>query len=179
MIYYTYFDTPLQTLLLTSDGNSLTGLYMASQKYRPQVGADWSCRDEAAPFPQVKAQLAAYFAGTLDAFDLPLDPTGTAFQKQVWQELARIPYGQTLTYGELARRIGNPGASRAVGLANARNPISVVVPCHRVIGATGKLTGYSGGTDRKDALLVFEASVLANGPRPFAAPETLILPAAD
>jgi methylated-DNA-[protein]-cysteine S-methyltransferase len=173
MIYYTYVDTPLQPLLLTSNGRALTGLYMATQKYGPQIGADWTCRDNAQPFEEARQQIAAYFAGTRQMFDLPLDPMGTDFQKQVWEELTRIPYGQTISYGELARRIGNPGASRAVGLANARNPISVLVPCHRVIGASGKLTGYSGGTERKNALLTYEASVLAHGPQPFAPLETV------
>ena len=173
MIYYTYVDTPLQPLLLTSDGSALTGVYMALQKYGPQIGASWIGREDICPFEEARQQIADYFAGKRLTFDLPFNAAGTAFQKRVWEELTRIPYGQTISYGELARRIGNPGASRAVGLANAHNPLSILVPCHRVIGASGKLTGYSGGTDRKNALLAFETSVLAKGPQSFAPLETL------
>ena len=101
-------------------------------------------------------QLKAYFAGELENFDLPLSPQGTPFQQRVWGELQKIPYGDTISYGELARRIGNPKASRAVGLANGSNPISIVIPCHRVIGANGKLTGYGGGLPIKEKLLALE-----------------------
>jgi len=119
---------------------------------------------------EAKRQLTAYFEGNLSDFDLPLSMQGTPFQQRVWDELTRIPYGTTISYGELARRIGNANASRAVGLANGRNPISIIVPCHRVIGANGTLTGYGGGLPRKAALLYFEASVLTNGPRHFEMP---------
>ncbi len=174
--YYTYFDSPIQPLLLTSDGSSLTGLYMAEYKHGPDVSengenivypAGWVYRDDAEPFTEAKAQLAAYFDGALTEFNLPLAMRGTEFQKRVWEELVKVPYGTTTSYGELARRIGNPNASRAVGLANGHNPISIIVPCHRVIGSNGKLTGYGGGLPRKDALLTFEASVLMAGAHPF------------
>jgi methylated-DNA-[protein]-cysteine S-methyltransferase len=112
--------------------------------------------DHAPPFAAVKEQLAAYFRGDLQAFDLPLAPAGTPFQRRVWQELARIPYGETISYGELARRVGNPKAARAVGLANGQNPLPIIVPCHRVIGSDGRLTGYGGGLPRKEALLALE-----------------------
>jgi methylated-DNA-[protein]-cysteine S-methyltransferase len=157
MIYYTYIDSPIETLLLTSDGASLTGLYMVERRHGPEeVDPTWTHDDNAAPFPEARQQLAAYFEGRLTEFDLPLLMDGTEFQKRVWEELTRIPYGVTISYGELARRIGNPNGSRAVGLANGRNPISIIVPCHRVIGANGKLVGYGGGLPRKEALLALE-----------------------
>jgi methylated-DNA-[protein]-cysteine S-methyltransferase len=154
-------------MLLTSDGVSLTGLYMVEHKYGPEIAGSWTWRDDATPFDEVKRQLSEYFSGRRTTFDLPLAPQGTQFQGRVWEELQKIPYGTTISYGELARRIGNANASRAVGLANGRNPISIIVPCHRVIGANGKLTGYGGGLPRKEALLAFEAAVMANGPQPF------------
>jgi methylated-DNA-[protein]-cysteine S-methyltransferase len=167
MSYYTYFDSPLQPMLLTSDGVSLTGVYMVEHKYGPEIEDGWVRRDDAIPFDEVKRQLSEYFSGRRTTFDLPLAPQGTLFQGRVWEELQKIPYGTTISYGELARRVGNANASRAVGLANGRNPISIIVPCHRVIGANGKLTGYGGGLPRKQALLAFEAAVLAYGARPF------------
>jgi methylated-DNA-[protein]-cysteine S-methyltransferase len=130
-------------------------------------GKTWVQDDAAEPFPQAKKQLAANFEGTLTDFDLPLSMQGTEFQRRVWDALREIPYGTTTSYGELARRVGNPNGSRAVGLANGHNPISIIVPCHRVIGSNGKLTGYGGGLPRKAALLDFEFSVLINGPAPF------------
>ena len=167
MTYYTYFNSPIEPLLLTSDGESLTGLYMSAHRQGPESGADWQRNDDTAPFAATKAQLSAYFDGTLTNFSLPLIMHGTKFQKQVWEELKKIPYGSTLSYKELARRISNPKGSRAVGLANRRNPISIIVPCHRVIGASGKLTGYGGGLTRKKALLMFESCVLLKKPYPF------------
>ena len=160
MICYTYFDSPLQPLLLTSDSTALTGLFMVAHRHGPEVGADWIQNDEAAPFAEAKRQLAAYFAGQKTLFDLPLAPVGTTFQKRVWDELRRIPHGQTVSYGELARRIGSPNACRAVGLANGRNPLSIIVPCHRVVGANGKMVGYAGGMARKEALLALERGTL-------------------
>ena len=154
--YYAYFDSPIQSLLLTSDGASLTGLFMVEQKHGPEIGADWMEDQDAAPFAETKRQLTEYFAGTRREFDVPLLPQGTEFQRKVWTELQNIPYGATLSYGALAQKVGSPNASRAVGLANGRNPISIIVPCHRVVGANGKLTGYGGGLPRKAALLALE-----------------------
>lgn len=153
-LLYTCTPSPLGELLLTGDGTALTGLFMSPYRIPPEVS--WA-RDAAAFGPAV-AQLAAYFAGELTDFDLPLAPRGTAFQRQVWSALQEIPYGVTESYGGLAARVGNPKASRAVGLANGRNPISIVIPCHRVIGASGSLTGYGGGLDRKRMLLALEAA---------------------
>ena len=151
--YYTRIDTPVGPALLVSDGAALTGLYLNEP---PQIGADWREDAGAAPLPEARRQLDAYFAGERRDFDLPLAPRGTEFQRRVWGELTRIPHGETISYGELARRVGDPKAARAVGMANGRNPISIVVPCHRVVGASGKLVGYSGGLDRKAALLAGE-----------------------
>ncbi len=161
MTYYAYCESPVGRLLLTSDGTALTGLYLPVKKHGPQTTASWERRDHLPVLRLAARQLCAYFDGTLREFELPLAPEGTAFQKTVWKELERIPFGATISYGELARRIGNANASRAVGLANGRNPISIVVPCHRVIGANGSLTGYGGGIERKDALLRHEADVLS------------------
>lgn len=164
MILYTYVETPLQPLLLTSNGVALTGLYMHNQRHRPDITENWECCDTADPFPETRRQLEAYFQGMLIEFDLPLAPCGTPFQQRVWEELRQIAFGETCSYGDLARKIENPNASRAVGLANGKNPISIIVPCHRVIGTSGKLTGYGGGLSRKETLLAFEAAVRKQGP---------------
>lgn len=160
MTYYTVIDSPVGPLQLLSDGACLTGLYMNEHRHQPEVKGEWERRDDAPPFAEAKAQIAAYFAGELTEFSLPLAPQGTDFQKRVWETLRAIPFGATISYGELARRIGDPNASRAVGLANGRNPLSIIVPCHRVIGANGKLTGYGGGLPRKQALLALENAAL-------------------
>ncbi|MEO6456843.1 MAG: methylated-DNA--[protein]-cysteine S-methyltransferase [Chloroflexia bacterium] len=165
--YYSHFGSPVGPVLLTCDGTGLTGLYMVEHKHGEQVREDWIADDTAVPFREVRQQLAAYFAGTLTEFDLPLAMRGSDFHRSVWEELRAIPFGSTISYGELAQRLGNPNASRAVGLANGRNPVSIIVPCHRVIGANGKLVGYGGGLPRKAALLAFESAVLVTGSRPF------------
>ncbi len=156
---YTHADSPLGPLLLTADGDALTGLFLTS----PAPALDWIRGDHAAPFPEARRQLAAYFAGDLTEFTLPLAPIGTAFQLRVWDALRAIPYGATCSYGDLAQRLGRPGAARAVGLANGRNPISIIVPCHRVVGTSGRLTGYSGGMERKAFLLALEQHKTAPG----------------
>jgi methylated-DNA-[protein]-cysteine S-methyltransferase len=141
---------------------------MEDDAHGPAIGEEWTRCDDAAPFAAAREQLAAYFDGRLMTFDLPLALEGTEFRRRVWEELTRIPYGVTISYGELARRVGNANASRAVGLANGRNPVAIIVPCHRVIGADGRFTGYGGGLPRKAALLAFEAAVRAQEPRRFA-----------
>ena len=146
----TTIDSPVGPLLLTSDGTSLTRLLFAAD---PDPA--WST-EPCLVLEDAVRQLEEYFAGERRDFDLPLDPAGTPFQLTVWAALRDIPYAETINYGQLAGRVGNPNASRAVGLANGRNPISIVVPCHRVIGADGSLTGYGGGLDRKRALLALE-----------------------
>jgi methylated-DNA-[protein]-cysteine S-methyltransferase len=152
--YYSTTPSPIGELLLTGNGTALTGLYMQVHKHGREISADWS-RNEAA-FKPARAQLAAYFAGELRRFELRVEMAGTAFQQRVWRALRDIPHGATESYGALANRIGAPKAARAVGLANGRNPISIIVPCHRVIGANGSLTGYGGGIERKQWLLAHE-----------------------
>jgi methylated-DNA-[protein]-cysteine S-methyltransferase len=150
-------DSPIGPLTVVAADGRLTGLYMDAQRYRPgDEVAGQPGNPKAEPFSSAADQLAAYFAGQLTEFDLPLAPAGTQFQQAVWAALRQIPYGETWSYGQLASKIGNPAAVRAVGLANGRNPIAVVVPCHRVIGADGSLTGYGGGLDRKRFLLDLE-----------------------
>jgi methylated-DNA-[protein]-cysteine S-methyltransferase len=157
--WYTTMPSPIDDLLIMGDGEALTGLHMSERRHGPpSVGPDWRRDDRL--FAAATDQLAAYFAGDLTEFDLPLAPDGTEFQRRVWAALRTIPYGTTTSYGELAGQLGNPGASRAVGLANGRNPIAIVVPCHRVIGADGRLTGYGGGLDRKRWLLDHELAGL-------------------
>ena len=150
----TTMDSPVGTLTLTAVDGRLTGLHMDGQRHAPSTSADWE-RDDAG-LAAIVEQLEAYFAGSRATFDVPLDLAGTDFQRRVWAGLLEIPYGETTSYGELARRVGRPGASRAVGLANGRNPVAIIVPCHRVIGANGTLTGYGGGLDRKVWLLDHE-----------------------
>lgn len=156
MIYYRWLDSPLGALLLTSNGRSLTGLYLKGQKFFPEQTQDWHESEQIDPFVQTQEQIAEYFAHQRQRFDLPIETQGTAFQKQVWQLLLQIPFGETISYGALAKKIGKPVASRAVGSANGRNPISIIVPCHRVIASNGKLTGYAGGLNRKQWLLQHE-----------------------
>jgi methylated-DNA-[protein]-cysteine S-methyltransferase len=160
-VFYSTFDSPIGKLTLTSDGTALTGLYMELHKGMPEAAPTWVLNDAAEPFVLARAQLSDYFAGTSQEFTVPLKPSGTEFQMMVWAELLNIPFGKTISYGELARRIDNPKASRAVGLANGQNPISIIVPCHRVIGANGKLTGYGGGIPRKEFLLKLEQDASA------------------
>jgi methylated-DNA-[protein]-cysteine S-methyltransferase len=154
--FFTRYASPIGDLLLTSDGESLTGLYMGDPAHWPGPQEDW-VSDEGETFRCVREQLDAYFAGERTDFDLPLKMSGTPFQNNVWQGLRTIPFGETISYAELAKRIGRAGASRAVGAANGRNPISIIVPCHRVIGADGSLTGYGGGIENKRWLLEHEA----------------------
>ncbi len=159
MIFYTEIETPLCEMRLTSDGDALTGLYfLPAHAPSSEVKEDWQRSVTLPVFAKAKEQLEAYFAGELREFSLPLSPLGggTEFQWKVWKELMNIPYGETISYGELARRIGHPSSARAVGMANSKNPIGILVPCHRVIGSNGKLTGYAGGMPRKEALLALE-----------------------
>ncbi|ONH24646.1 methylated-DNA--[protein]-cysteine S-methyltransferase [Pseudofrankia asymbiotica] len=155
-VTHTVIDSPIGGLTLVAVDGLLAGLYMEEHRHRP--GAETFGEHDPTAFGDVIAQLRAYFDGTLTDFDLPLAPRGSVFQRIVWTALREIPYGRTISYGELADRIGRPAAARAVGLANGRNPISIIVPCHRVIGSTGDLTGYGGGLDRKRHLLALEAS---------------------
>jgi methylated-DNA-[protein]-cysteine S-methyltransferase len=151
-------DSPVGPLTLAGVDGRLRHLRMVDQTYEPDR-AGWISDDGA--FTEAVAQLEAYFSGELMDFDLDLDLVGTEFQRRVWEALTTIPYGETRSYGQIAQQIGSPGASRAVGLANGHNPIGIIVPCHRVIGANGSLTGYGGGLDRKKSLLDMEKNRVA------------------
>jgi methylated-DNA-[protein]-cysteine S-methyltransferase len=152
--YYSYFECPLGRMIVHGDGRYVTGLMMPRHQGWRGPDASWLQSDP--PFVAVRAQLAEYFAGVRQQFDVPLKLAGTPFQARVWRELLRIPFGTTISYRELAQRIGKPNAARAVGHANGRNPVSIIVPCHRVISADGKLSGYAGGVDNKRWLLAWE-----------------------
>ena len=158
-------DTPVGDLALVGDGHALSGLYFPDHTRRPSAGT-FGPRDDRA-FAAARSQLAEYFAGHRTEFDLPLEPGGNEFQRAVWRLLTTIPYGQTRSYGQLAAQLGDPGLARAVGAANGRNPISIVVPCHRVVGHDGSLTGYAGGLDRKAFLLELERPAAARVPMLF------------
>jgi methylated-DNA-[protein]-cysteine S-methyltransferase len=155
---YTTTESPIGELLLAGDGRALHRLDMREGKRPVAIDPSWT-RDDGA-FAEVSRQLGEYFDGARRAFDVPLALAGNQFELRVWKALCEIPYGETASYGEIAKRIGEPGAPRAVGLANGRNPIAVIVPCHRVIGADGSLTGYGGGLERKRLLLDLESGVL-------------------
>ena len=155
MTHFRTIDSPIGPLALAGQGRVLTRLHMLNQTYEPDR-SDWVPDDRA--FSDVADQLEAYFTGERSDFDLELDLVGSEFQRRVWQELLTIPYGDTRSYGQIAAQIGASGSARAVGLANGHNPIAIIVPCHRVIGASGSLTGYGGGLNRKRWLLDMEQS---------------------
>ena len=155
---FTLVPSPLGELLLTGRDGVLTGLFMPPHRHGPDVHPDWVRRDDA--FAGVVEQLRAYFAGELRTFDVPLALQGTEFQQRVWAALQTIPYGETRSYGRLAADLGAPTACRAVGAANGRNPVSIIVPCHRVVGSTGALVGYGGGMHNKRTLIDLERGAL-------------------
>lgn len=158
MNMYTNYESPLGRVLLVSDGSFLTGAYFAGQKYEVVPGADWRPEPTLNILRETSRQLQEYFAGRLRDFDIPLQLQGTAFQQMIWDALLKIPFGMTVSYGELAAEVERRDAVRAVGAAVGRNPVSVIVPCHRVIGGNGSLTGYAGGLHRKRALLDLETA---------------------
>jgi len=167
--FFTRFPSPLGELVLTASGTALTAVFFPICHHGPapeeQLG--WLEDDGRGPggtvLARARQQLSEYLARTRTSFDLPLAPRGTAFQRRVWDALRAIPYGTTTSYGELARRLGDPSATRAVGAANGKNPIPIIVPCHRVVGSRGELTGFGGGLDRKRWLLEHEGVALALG----------------
>ena len=158
MITHTIVDSHIGPLTLVASDGALSGLFMDDQRHRPDPSTFGEY--DARAFARISEQLDAYFDGTLDHFDVELAVHGTEWQKRVWAGLSAIPYGTTISYGELATRVGSPKASRAVGLANGRNPVGIIVPCHRVVGSSGSLTGYGGGLERKRWLLDHELKVL-------------------
>jgi methylated-DNA-[protein]-cysteine S-methyltransferase len=153
---HTVIDSPVGRLTLVAANGALAGLYMEQQRHRPLEETFGEPDGDGEPFTEVAAQLTEYFAGQRRDFDLPLAFSGTPFQQRVWTALREVPYGETVSYGQLAGILGRPTAARAVGLANGKNPIGIIVPCHRVVGSTGDLTGYGGGLERKRYLLDFE-----------------------
>jgi len=169
MIHFRTIDSPIGPLALAGPGPVLSYLRMLNQTYEPNRSG-WVPDDRA--FPNVVDQLEAYFAGERSDFDFDLDLAGSEFQRRVWRALLTIPYGETRSYGQIAEQIGASGAARAVGLANGRNPIAIVVPCHRVVGASGSLTGYGGGLNRKRWLLDMERSRTSATPTLFDEPTT-------
>jgi len=155
MMYYCYLDTPIGELLLAGVGDALSMIGFPKGAMRRDPEPDWIYNEE--PLEKARTQLAEYFSGERKDFDLPLKLSGTEFQVSVLEALLEIPYGETTSYGAIAKQIGRPKAVRAVGAANGRNPIPIIVPCHRVIGSSGDLTGFGGGLDTKEALLRLEA----------------------
>lgn len=157
MRYYDFYDSPYGQMLLVARDAGLCGVYFSGQKYVPAIAAAWRRDASHATLGQAKRELAEYFAGERKCFDVMLAPEGGPFQRSVWQAISGVGFGTTITYSELASRVGCPGSARAAGTATGRNPISIIVPCHRIIGSNGSLTGYAGGLERKRALLAFES----------------------
>jgi methylated-DNA-[protein]-cysteine S-methyltransferase len=157
MKYYDFYDGPHGRMLLVAQGDTLSGVYFDGQKYLPEVAPGWQRDTRHATLRQARRELAEYFGGGRRRFDVPLAPEGTSFQRSVWDAISTVGFGETITYGELARRAGCLGSARAAGAATGRNPIGIVIPCHRIIGSNGSLTGYAGGLERKRALLALES----------------------
>ncbi|HEX2830827.1 MAG TPA: methylated-DNA--[protein]-cysteine S-methyltransferase [Burkholderiales bacterium] len=157
MEYYDFYDSPHGQMLLTASDEGLSGVHFEGEKYYPQIAAAWKRDAQHPTLRQVKRELSEYFARERECFDLVLAPHGTNFQRTVWNAISTVPFGETITYGELARRAGSPASVRAAGAATGRNPLTIIVPCHRIVGSTGSLTGYAGGLHRKRALLALES----------------------
>lgn len=158
MRYYDFYESPYGRMLLVASDDGLTGVYFDGQKYHPRLKAAWRHDARNALLRQAKRELAEYFSGRRKRFEIALAPEGTPFQRAVWKAISTVDFGRTITYGELARRAGAPGSARAAGAATGRNPIGIIVPCHRIVGANGSLTGYAGGLEKKRALLALEGA---------------------
>src|SRR5260221_1501988 len=159
MQYYDYYESPHGRMLLVASGEGLSGVYFDRQKYLPRVESDWRRDARHAPLRQAKRELAEYFGGERKRFETALAPEGTPFQQAVWKAISAVGFGKTITHGELARRPGVPGSARGAGAATGRNPIGIIVPCHRIVGSNGGLSGYAGGPRRKRALLALESGI--------------------
>ena len=159
MKYYDLYESPHGQMLLVATGEGLYGVYFEGQKYHPQIDAAWRRDGAHAPLRNGRRELGEYFGGEREAFETPLTPEGTPFQQCVWKAISSVAFGRTITYGELARRAGCPGSVRAAGAATGRNPLTIIVPCHRIVGSNGSLTGYAGGLARKRALLALESGI--------------------
>ena len=158
MRYYDRFDSPQGGMLLVASDQGLAGVYFDRQKHHPKKQADWKRKSGHKLLRQAKRELGEYFAGKRKRFKVPLAPDGTPFQRAVWKAISTVGFSETITYGELARRARHPGSARAAGAATGRNPLGIVVPCHRILGSNGRLTGYAGGLQRKRALLALEGA---------------------
>ena len=156
MHYYDYYQSPRGRMLLIADDTGLTGVYFTGQKYQPRIEEGWVRDARQGLLGQAKRELAEYFDGTRTHFTVKIAPRGTPFQRAVWKAITGVAFGRTIPYAELARRAGRPGSARAAGAATSRNPISIIVPCHRIVGSNGALTGYAGGLAKKRALLALE-----------------------
>ena len=159
MRYYDLYESPHGRILLVASDEGLSGVYFDGQKYHPQLEAAWRHDARHAPLRQAKYELAEYFGGERKRFETALAPEGTPFQCKVWMAISTVEFGTTIAYGELARRAGFPGSARAAGAATGRNPIGIIVPCHRIVGSNGSLTGYAGGLEKKRALLALESGI--------------------
>ena len=161
VVYFDCMPSPLGEMVLASDGDALSGAWFDGQRHQPPIGPAWQRRADLPLLRRAAAEFAEYFAGERIAFDVPLAPAGTPFQRDVWWAIAGVRYGETVAYRELAARAGRPASIRAAGAATGRNPLSIIVPCHRIVGADGALTGYAGGLARKRALLALERAAIA------------------
>ena len=158
MRYYNTYESPHGRMLLVATDDGLCGVYFNRQKYFPAKDRQWQRAPNHAPLKQARRELTEYFAGKRTRFEVALDPQGTPFQRSVWKAISRVRFGKTITYGALAAKAGRPGSARAAGAATGRNPIGIIVPCHRIVGSNGSLTGYAGGLHRKRALLALEGA---------------------
>jgi len=158
MRYYDTYESPHGRMLLVATEEGLSGVYFHRQKYFPAKDSRGKRAPGHAPLKQARRELGEYFAGKRTRFEVALDPVGTSFQRSVWKAISRVGFGKTITYGTLAAKAGCPGSARAAGAATGRNPLSIIVPCHRIVGSNGSLTGYAGGLDRKRALLALESA---------------------
>jgi methylated-DNA-[protein]-cysteine S-methyltransferase len=177
VIYFDCMPSPLGDMVLASDGDALSGAWFEGQRHQPPIGSAWQRRPDLPVLRRAAAELAAYFAGDRITFDVPLAPVGTPFQRDVWRAIAGVPYGATIAYRDLAARAGRPESIRAAGTATGRNPLSIIVPCHRIVGADGALTGYAGGLARKRALLALEHAGIVTAAAPRVAPTAALAPA--
>jgi methylated-DNA-[protein]-cysteine S-methyltransferase len=177
IVYFDRVPSPLGDMVLASGGDALTGVWFDGQRYQPPINPAWRRRPDLPILRRAVAELAEYFAGERIAFDLALAPAGTPFQRDVWRVIASVPCGETIAYRELAVRAGRPGSIRAAGAATGRNPLSIIVPCHRIVGADGALTGYAGGLARKRALLALERAAVAAAAAPRVATVAALIPA--
>lgn len=159
MRYYDFYESPFGQMLLVAGGEGLCGIYFGGQKYHPQVEPEWRRDANHAMLRQAKRELAEYFGGERKRFEVALAPVGTPFRRSVWKAISTVRFGQTISYAELANRAGHAGSARAAGAATGRNPIGVIVPCHRIVGSDGSLTGYAGGLNIKRALLALESGI--------------------